>query len=280
MGNDTELLNELNKQQKLEHLEESSETNQIVKRTLPIKTAITIATISTAIAVVLMGLWQWNIGYTISKKLGTVPSDALSGAEMYGQVKDEIEINHLLRGLIRDNVDDLNKAKNIQRIRTNGELRGADFAKDLGVIERTQFIQAAYSLQQVKTLEWVKNQPNWNVGLTKDVANLVIKGPNRYAGKTAKDWRVKYYALKEHHHAAEHDNDYAELKIVKNELDISQSKLNAALAFIHDNPYYYNKVDLNHLGEKWENYYKVNLDKAPNLKEYLFKKEQSTTQTK
>ena len=70
------------------------------------------------------------------------------------------------------------------------------------------------------------------------------------------------------------------MKIAIRENKVSQSKLNAALAFLHDNPYYYNKVDLNHLGEKWENYYKLNLDKAPNLKEYLFKKEQATTQTK
>ena len=280
MGNDTELLNELNKHQKLEHLEESSETNEIVKRTLPLKAAITIAAICTTIAVILMGLWQWNIGYTLSKKLGAVPSDALSGAEMYGQIKDEIEINHLLRGLIRDNVDDLNKAKNIQRIRTNGELRGADFAIDLGVIERTQFIQAAYSLQQVKTLEWVKNQPNWNVGLTKDVVNLVIKGPNRYAGKTAKDWRDKYYALKEHHHTAEHDSDYAEMKIAIRENKVSQSKLNALLAFIHDDVFYWKKVDVNDLNENWEIEYSKRIDQAPKMKAYLFKKEQATTQTK
>ena len=45
MGNDTELLNELTKHQKLEHLEESSETNEIVKRTLPLKAAINIEAI-------------------------------------------------------------------------------------------------------------------------------------------------------------------------------------------------------------------------------------------
>jgi hypothetical protein len=159
-------------------------------------------------------------------------------------------------------------------------VRGAEFATDLTIAERTQFIQAAYSLQQVKTLEWIKEQPSWDEGLTKDVAKLVNKGPVRYDGKTAKDWREKYYAMKEHHHANEHGSDYEEMKIAENKLEVSQSKLNAALAFIHDDVYYWKKVNPVHLGEKWDVEYSKRINQAPRMKKHLFEHSQKTTSKK
>ncbi len=236
--------------------------------------------ICVSVAIICMGIFQWNFGYPLSKKIGAVPSDALSGSQAYEQLKNEIEVNHLLRGLITDDVNELDLAKSVIRIRPNGEVRGAEFSKDLTSKERKQFIQAAYSLQQVNTLNWIKNQPNWDAGLNKDVVKLVNIGPERYAGKTAKDWRDKYYAMKKHHHANEHGSDYEEMKIAIRENKISQSKLNAALAFIHDDIYYWNKVDVNDLNENWEIEYAKRIDQAPKMKAYLFQKQQATTQIK
>jgi hypothetical protein len=181
-----------------------------------------------------------------------------------------------LQGLITDNEQYLLRSSQFQIKRNDGITRGALFDKDWSHEEKDTFIKVAYTLAHTNCLNWVKNQTNWKTGLCQETQKMVIKGPERYKNKTINEWASKYYELKRHHYEDQHD----EIEDVQKQLDISQSKLNAALSFIHDNPFYYEKVNLNHLGEKWENYYKVNLDKAPNLKEYLFKKEQATTQTK
>ena len=151
----------------------STKLNKLVDGSLSVRATIMIAITCTMLTTLLMALWQWNIGYTFSRQIGAVPSDTLSGSAMYEQLKSEIEVNHLLRGLILDDVSELNLAKSIIRVRSDGEVRGAQFSKDLTRKEKIQFILMASRLNQINALEWVKNQPNWSDGLSKRTMNLV-----------------------------------------------------------------------------------------------------------
>ena len=54
--------------------------------------------------------------------------------------------------------------------------------------------------------------------------------------------------------------------------DVSQSKLNAALAYIHDDLFYWNKVNIDHLGESWEKDIVERLEFKPVLKHHLFQR--------
>jgi hypothetical protein len=59
------------------------------------------------------------------------------------------------------------------------------------------------------------------------------------------------------------------LKETEKHLAISQSKLNATLAFIHDDPYYWDKVDPTHLSSKWGAGYAKRIEQAPRMKKHL-----------
>ena len=172
-----------------------------------------------------------------------------------------------VRGLFYDDKNILLRAQKYEVERLDGEVRGACFSRDWNYQEKKLFIETAHALGHTNTLDWVRSQPNWQNELCKDISNLVESGVDRYGSYTAQEWRKKYYDLKKHHYDDLHSNDYDQLA---GDYEISESKLNAALAFIHDDPKYFVKVDLSHLGNKWENYYKKNLDKAPRLKQYLF----------
>tara|TARA_B100001540_G_scaffold9868_1_gene8657 strand:- start:2133 stop:3305 length:1173 start_codon:yes stop_codon:yes gene_type:complete len=56
----------------------------------------------------------------------------------------------------------------------------------------------------------------------------------------------------------------------KQKNEISQSKLNCALAFIHDKPYFWKKVNPEHLNENWENEYKYWILISPRMELHLF----------
>lgn len=58
-------------------------------------------------------------------------------------------------------------------------------------------------------------------------------------------------------------------KLYKEQNEISQSKLNCALAFIHDEPRYWDKVNTEHLNANWENEYATWIEKAPLMKKHL-----------
>ena len=83
MSNETELLKELKNQQVIEHFEESSETNTLTKKTISLQKAILGGVFLILATVIAMGMLQWNVGYTVSKLIGAVPKDTLSGSEMY-----------------------------------------------------------------------------------------------------------------------------------------------------------------------------------------------------
>ena len=259
MGNDTELLKELDNQQVLENLEAADETNSNSRRALT-KLNIIIALVA------MLGAIMVTSAYYESKLF------VAKSAE-----RDSRRLNkeryQALQGLITDDMSYLQKHKNYPIKRLDGTTRIVDFNKDWSYEEKIIFIKVAHTLGNTNCLNWVKNQPNWQNDLCYETAKMVTAGPERYKNKTINEWVDKYYNLKKHHYEDQHD----EIKEVQEQLDISQSKLNAALEFIHDNPYYYEKVDLNHLGNKWDDYYSQHLDKAPNLKEYLFKKEQATS---
>tara|TARA_R100001463_G_scaffold2960_2_gene12245 strand:- start:3698 stop:4171 length:474 start_codon:yes stop_codon:yes gene_type:complete len=55
----------------------------------------------------------------------------------------------------------------------------------------------------------------------------------------------------------------------KEQNEISQSKLNCALAFIHDEPRYWDKVNVDHLNANWEKEYANWIEKAPRMKLHL-----------
>jgi hypothetical protein len=259
MGHDTELLKELDNQQVLENLEAADETNSNSRR------ALTKLNIIIALGAVMCATLFTSAHY----------ESKLSKANMAEREARKLnkETFMALQGLITDNAEFLLKSSKFKIKRNDGITRGALFDKDWSHEEKDTFIKVAHTLGHTNCLNWVKNQPNWKTGLCQESQKMVIKGPERYKNKTINEWAGKYYELKRHHYEDQHD----EIKDVQKQLDISQSKLNAALSFIHDNPYYFEKVDLNHLGAKWDDYYKLNLDKAPNLKEYLFKKEQTTS---
>ena len=254
-----EEINKLEAAQTKLHNLESTQTNSNSRR------ALTKLNIIIALGAVL-GAFMFTSAYYEAKL------NAANMAEREARKLNK-ETFHALQGLITDNAEYLLKSSQFEIKRNDGITRGALFEKDWSHEEKDTFIKVAHTLGHTNCLNWVKSQPNWKTGLCQESKKMVIKGPERYKNKTINEWARKYYDLKKHHYEDEHDS----IKEVQKQLDISQSKLNAALSFIHDNPYYYEKVDLNHLGEKWENYYKVNLDKAPNLKEYLFKKEQATS---
>tara|TARA_R100001443_G_C3342312_1_gene174775 strand:+ start:695 stop:1306 length:612 start_codon:yes stop_codon:yes gene_type:complete len=170
-----EPLEKLKKEQVETHFEQSEETNTLAKTTISLQKAILGGMTLIFLTVIAMGMFQWNVGYTLSRALGLVPKDTLSGSQMYEQLKFEIELNHLLKGLILDDVDELNLAKGVVRFRGDGEIRGATFSKDLTRAEKTQFIMVASRLNQKNALEWVQNQPNWSDGLSKRTVNLVYQ---------------------------------------------------------------------------------------------------------
>ena len=58
----------------------------------------------------------------------------------------------------------------------------------------------------------------------------------------------------------------------KQQNEISQSKLNCALAFIHDNPYFWEKVDPDHLNDNWEKEYEDWILISPRMEQYLIDK--------
>jgi len=185
-----------------------------------------------------------------------------------------------LQGLITDNPEFLLRSSQFEIKRNDGITRGALFDKDWSHEEKDTFIKVAYTLAHTNCLDWVKKQANWKTGLCSESIKMVTKGPERYKGKTAKSWRNKYYSLKEHHYSNEHDSDYDEKKIAIQKNKVSQSKLNALLAFIHDDVFYWKKVDVNDLNENWEIEYAKRIDEAPKMKAYLFQKKEATTQIK
>lgn len=83
MTKENELLKELKNQQVSEHFEESSETNTLTKKTISLQKAILGGVFLILATVLVMGVVQWNVGYTVSKLIGAVPKDTLSGSEMY-----------------------------------------------------------------------------------------------------------------------------------------------------------------------------------------------------
>jgi len=54
--------------------------------------------------------------------------------------------------------------------------------------------------------------------------------------------------------------------------DVNLSKLNAALAYIHDDLFYWKKVNIDHLGERWQRDIVERLEFKPVLKNHLFQK--------
>tara|TARA_R100000742_G_C4255014_1_gene73004 strand:+ start:343 stop:954 length:612 start_codon:yes stop_codon:yes gene_type:complete len=168
-----EIEKQLKEEQTATHFEQCEESNKLAHKTISLQKAILGGITLIFLTVISMGLFQWNVGYTLSRAIGLVPKDTLSGSQAYEQLKNEIEVNHLLRGLILDDVDELNLAKGVVRVRGDGEIRGATFSKDLTRAEKTQFILVASRLNQVNALEWVQNQPNWTDGLSKKTVNLV-----------------------------------------------------------------------------------------------------------
>ena len=72
--------------------------------------------------------------------------------------------------------------------------------------------------------------------------------------------------------AVQLESEKSNQKIVlshKEQNEISQSKLNCALAFIHDEPRYWDKVNIEHLNANWENEYATWIEKAPRMKQHL-----------
>ncbi|MBU97964.1 MAG: hypothetical protein CL429_02605 [Acidimicrobiaceae bacterium] len=72
--------------------------------------------------------------------------------------------------------------------------------------------------------------------------------------------------------AVQLESEKANQKIVlshKEQNEISQSKLNCALAFMHDEPRYWDKVNIEHLNANWENEYATWIEKAPLMKQHL-----------
>ena len=174
----------------------------------------------------------------------------------------------LFEGILRNDPKIMDTAKMVVRTRPDGITRGAEFT-DLTPHDRQQVIATSFRLSHIRVLEWVKKQPFWANGLDRDTVNMVLHGPARNGGLTIEDWKKKYYTMKNHHKEMEHDDDYAALRKTEKELAISQSKLNAMLAFIHDDPYYWNKVDPTHLGEKWGAGYATRIEQAPRMKKHL-----------
>ena len=174
-----------------------------------------------------------------------------------------------MRGIIYDDIDSLNDAKLIVRRRADGTLRGADLVKDVAIKDRITIIQKAYQLEHTNVLNWVMQQPNWDDGLDKEIKKLAIKGPERYEGRTKTEWRAKYYALKQHHYNEHH----IDVTVARNKLKVSQSKLNALLAWYWDDPKYLDKVDYNDLDQDWVDGYKQRLKESPGVEAYLFKAE-------
>jgi len=74
-------------QTKLHNLE-AKETNTLAKTTISLQKAILGGLILIFLTVISMGLFQWNVGYTLSKLVGAVPKDTLSGSEMYALLKE------------------------------------------------------------------------------------------------------------------------------------------------------------------------------------------------
>ena len=93
--------------------------------------------------------------------------------------------------------------------------------------------------QKIKCLEWIMGEDDWDKHIDEALRGEVEMA---VSGKIHTD---------------------------KEALDISQSKLNCALAFIHDDPYYWDKVNVNHLNEKWEKEFADWIEKAPRMKEHL-----------
>jgi len=219
--------------------------------------------------------------YSVTALLGKTTGlpIAYSGDSIDGlrdKEKQKEELLHLYKGIILNDPDYLNEAKMVVRYRPDGTKRGADFYKDLTKREKEQMISKAFEMEHVKVLNWIKEQPFWDKGLSKDFQNLVKSGPERYGRYTALEWREKYYDMKKHHASMEHTEDTELLDEAENKIEeleeqhgIDQSKLNAALAFIHDDVYYWQKVNVNHLNENWEIEYAKRMDDAPKMKKHL-----------
>ena len=99
-----------------------AETNERVKRTLTVPQFVLGLFVSCCLTAVLTAVFQWNVGYNLSKFLGIVASDTPSGGEMYRSIsaqneKDEINrdvakklfVNNrdIMKGL-RDKIEHLN----------------------------------------------------------------------------------------------------------------------------------------------------------------------------
>ena len=173
----------------------------------------------------------------------------------------------------------------VVRVRPDGTKRGADFYLDLTKREKEQMISRAFEMEHVKVLNWIKEQPFWDKGLSKDFQNLVNSGPERYGRYTALEWKEKYYDMKKHHASMEHTKDTelldeAETKIeeLEEQHSIDQSKLNALLAWYWDDTGYLVNVNWNHLNEKWESGFQLRLHEAPKVEAHLFEKKNPTVQ--
>lgn len=192
--------------------------------------------------------------------------DSIDGLRDNALQKEERAL--LFEGILRNDPKYLDAAKMVVRTRPDGNLRGAVFT-DLTPHDRQQVIELSFRMSHAKVLEWVRKQPFWANGLDRDTQNMVLHGPERNGGLTIQQWKEKYYTMKNHHKEMEHDDDYVALRRTEKLLAVSQSKLNAMLAFIHDDPYYWNKVDPTHLGEKWGAGYATRIEQAPRMKKHL-----------
>lgn len=148
-----------------------AETNERVKRTLTVPQFVLGLMLSCCITAVLTGVFQWNVGYKLSKIFGIVASDTPSAGEMYQFLKAQNKKNdeqrkqskqfYALKDQViagqREQIEKLNadieseqKQKQLMR-RENKELQAAN-KKLVDQISADNMIDEAFSVIALNTV--------------------------------------------------------------------------------------------------------------------------------
>lgn len=78
-----------------------AETNERLKRTLTVPQFALGLFVSCCLTAVLTAVFQWNVGYNLSKFFGIVASDTPSGGEMYRSISAQNEKNEINRDKVK-----------------------------------------------------------------------------------------------------------------------------------------------------------------------------------
>ena len=253
--------------------EEQTETHFEETQACQISIKICFTKLNILIILVLM-LLTWMGTQFITFNYGSLFASGDSIVGLRDKALQKEETLRLYEGLIYDDFGKLNDAKLVVRHRADGTRRGADLVKDVPIKDRITMIETAYTLGSTNALNWIMEQPEWDNGLTYETKKLAIRGPQRYEGRTGKDWRAKYYELKKHHYNEHH----IDVTVAQNKADdyekrfnVSQSKLNTLLSWYWNDPEYLKKVKFEHLNEKWWHGFNLRLKEAPKVEAHLLK---------